>query len=254
MFIWFTGTLARLVQRLVPDREPAPKEIITPKFLSEGLLVTPTLALDAARMEGQRLGAIASDMVHKLGPALEERDMAALDELETLDDQVDVLQEHILEYLGEIHKQELTDEQAGRLLLMIKGLDDVERIADTVRSDLIPLGRKAHEQSVEPSDTTRHILTTLYDRVCHAVRQATEAVGDMDQNKALEVINMKSEVSALVNDALKYQAERVSPTTPDLIAAFRMEDEVIDALRRIYRLTKRVAKLLLPDVISVKEA
>ena len=33
-----------------------------------------------------------------------------------------------------------------------------------------------------------------------------------------------------------------------------MEDDFIDDLRRIYRLTKRVAKLLLPDVVSVKEA
>ena len=75
LFISFTGVLARLVQRLIPERELVSKEIITPKFLSEGLLETPTLALDAARMEGQRLGDIASDMVHKLGPALVDRDM-----------------------------------------------------------------------------------------------------------------------------------------------------------------------------------
>jgi hypothetical protein len=41
--------------------------------------------------------------------------------------------------------------------------------------------------------------------------------------------------------------------TPDLIATFRMEDEVIDALRRIYRLTRRLAKLLLPAVVASRE-
>ena len=254
LFISFTGVLARLVQRLIPERELVSKEIITPKFLSEGLLETPTLALDAARMEGQRLGDIASDMVHKLGPALVNRDMQKLDELEKMDDQVDVLQEKILDYLGEIHKQELTEKQANELILLIKGVDDIERIADTVRSDLIPLGRSTHAQGVEPSDTTRHILLALYERVCHSVRQATTAIGDGDQNKALEVINMKSEITSLINDALQYQAERVVPTTPDLIATFRMEDEVIDALRRIYRLSKRVAKLLLPEAVMAKEA
>jgi phosphate:Na+ symporter len=86
------------------------------------------------------------------------------------------------------------------------------------------------------------------------VRQATDAIGDVDQNKALEVINMKSEINGLIDDALQYQAARVAPTTPDSIATFRMEDEVIDALRRIYRLSKRVARLILPDVISIKEA
>ena len=42
----------------------------------------------------------------------------------------------------------------------------------------------------------------------------------------------------MAHESLQYQADRVAPTTPDLIATFRMEDEVIDALRRIYRLSK----------------
>jgi phosphate:Na+ symporter len=254
LFISFTGVLARFVQRLIPEKEEVTLEIIQPKFLSEGLLETPSLALDAVGLEARRLGDIASEMVHKLGPAFEARDMRGLDELEKMDDQVDVLQEKILDYLGEIHKQELTEKQGNELILMIKGLDDIERIADTVRSDLIPLGRAAHAQNVEASDTTRYILTTLYERVCHAVRQVTAAIGDADQNKALEVVNMKSEINSLISDAMQYQAERVAPTTPGLIAMFRMEDEVIDALRRIYRLSKRVAKLMLPDVVSLKEA
>jgi len=139
-------------------------------------------------------------------------------------------------------------------LLLLKGLDEIERIADTIRSDLIPLGRSAYEQGFEATETTRHILTTLYERVCHAVRQATAAIADVDQNKALEVVNMKAEINGLINESLQYQADRVAPTTPDLIATFRMEDEVIDALRRIYRLSKRLAKLMLPAVVSSKEA
>ena len=118
---------------------------------------------------------------------------------------------------------------------------------------LIPLGRSAHEQGFEATDTTRHILTTLYERVCYAVRQATAAIADVDQNKALEVVNMKAEINSLINESLQYQADRVAPTTPDLIATFRMEDEVIDALRRIYRLSKRLAKLLLPEAVLAKE-
>ena len=254
LFIWFTGTLAKLVQRLIPEKAEVSLEIITPKFLSEELLPTPTLALDAARYEGQRLGEIASNMVHQFGPAIQDRDMAQLDTLETMDDQVDVLQEKILEYLGEIHKQELTEKQSVDLLLLMKGVDEIERIADIVRSDLIPLGRTIHEQGVEPSETTRHILEALYERVCKSVQNSIDAIGEVDQNKALEVINMKADINSLIANALQFQAQRVVPTTPDLIATFRMEDEVIDSLKRIYDLSKRLAKLMLPAVVSTKEA
>jgi phosphate:Na+ symporter len=254
LFISFTGALARLVQKLVPEREVVSREIITPKYLSEELLQTPTLALDAARFEGHRLGEIASAMVHQLGPALQARDMEKLEELETMDDQVDVLQGKILEYLGQVHKQELTDRQGRDLLQLMHGVDEIERIADTVRSDLIPLGRTIFEQGIEASETTKHILTALYDRVCDSVRQATSAISEIDENKALEVINMKSDISRLIDNALQFQAERVTPTTPDLIATFRLEDEVIDSLRRIYRLSKRLAMLIIPDELSAKQA
>jgi len=251
LFIGFTGVLARFVQKLVPEREEAELEIIKPKFLSESLLITPSLALDAARMEGQRMGGIALDMVEKLAPALESRDMKKLGELEKLDDQVIVLKELILEYLGEIHKQELTDKQGKQLLRMIMGLDGIERIADTVKSDLLPLGRYVIEKEIETTETTKHVLTKLYQRVCDAVRLATGAIGEIDQNMALEVVNMKPEVNGLIQEALEYQANRVAPTTsPDLITNFRMEDEFIDALHRMYSLSRRVARLMLPAVVS----
>jgi len=254
LFIWFTGFLARIVQRLVPESDKTALQIIEPKYLSPELVDTPAMALDAAQRECHRLGTIALDMVSMIGPALRERDTEHFDELEKLDDQIDVLHESILNYLNDIQKQTLTDKQVEDLLLMMKGTDEIERIADTVRSDLIPLGRDVIERGLETSETTRHILTDLYDRVHQSVRFATEAIVDRNENMALEVINMKSEVNGLINDALRYQAERVAPTTPDLIAIFRTEDDVIDALRRIYRLSKRLAKLILPAVVSIKEA
>jgi phosphate:Na+ symporter len=254
LFIGFTGVLARLVQRLVPEREEAELEIIKPKFLSESLLPTPSLALDAARMETQRLGVIALNMIEALKPAFDSRDMKNLAELEKMDDQVVVLKEDILEYLGEIHKQELTEKQGQHVLRMIMGLDGIERIADTVKGDLLPLGRTVIEKDMQSTETTRHILTSLYQRVCDAVRMATGAIGEVDQNMALEVVNMKPEINGLITEALQYQADRVAPTTsPELITNFRMEDEFIDALHRIYQLSKRLARLMLPAAVTGRE-
>lgn len=254
LFISFTGTLAKLVERMVPDRKVVSKAIIEPKYLSEELLYSPTLALDAARFEGHRMSEIALDMVQNLGPALQARDMGQLDKLERMDDQVDVLQEKIHDYLGKIYQQELTEKQGNDLVLLMHGVDEIERIADTVRSDIIPLGRTIHEQNIEATETIRHILTSLYERVCESVRLSTSAIADEDQNKALEVVNMKADINSLIDEALRYQSERVSLTTPNLIEMFRMEDEVIDALRRIYELSKRLSKLILPNAVMAKEA
>ena len=64
---------------------------------------------------------------------------------------------------------------------------------------------------------------------------------------------MKSAVNGLIEDALEYQQERIAPTEPQLIALFRLEDEVIDALKRIYSLSKRIANLMLPDAVMARD-
>ena len=254
IFIWFTGAFAVLVRRLVPDRPQKGTEIVRPKFLDEDLLGTPTLALEAVRLELGHLGELATGMVRQLRPALESRDSAQLDELERRDDQVDVLHEKITEYLSQAHKEALTDDETARFLRLMRGADEIERIGNVVQSDLIPLGRVAEAEDIELTDTTRMVLETLYERVCASVENAVRAVADGDEVLARDVIAMKAEINGLIAEALSYQAERVAPTTPDLIAVFRMEDEFIDSLKRIYSHAKRLAKLLLPPVVAAKEA
>ena len=254
LFIWFTGVLATLVTRLVPDREEKGTEIVRPKFLDDDLLGTPALALESVRLELGHLGELASGMVRQLRPALESRDLAQLDELERRDDQVDVLHEKITEYLSRAHKEALTDDETTVFLRLMRGADEIERIGDVIESDLIPLGRVARAEGIELTDTARMVLGELYERVCTSVEDAVTAVRDRDEALARDVIAMKAEINRQIAEALDYQAERVAPTTPDLIAVFRMEDEIIDSLKRIYSHAKRLAKLLLPPVVAAKEA
>ena len=253
VFIFFTGMFARIVEKLVPERIEVTKEIIAPQFLDETLLQTPPLAMQAAAFEGHRLSELASKMVHDVGPAIQSRDPKQLDELENLDDQVDVLKQKIMHYLGEIYRQELTTDESKRLLRMMRGVDEIQRISARVRSDLIPVGRTLIETGLEVSETTKHTMETLYDSVCKAVRLAVEAIDEKDEAKALEVIQMKSTVKGLIKDALEFQQERIAPTDPDLVTRFRLEDEVIDAMKHIYTLSKRLANLLLPEIVAARD-
>jgi len=135
----------------------------------------------------------------------------------------------------------------------MRGVDEIQRIGTVVRNDLIGVGRQLLESDFETSETTEHVLRTLYDQVCSAVSLAVDSIAELDESKALEVIQMKSKVNGLIDDALDYQQERIAPTEPQLIELFRLEDEVIDALKRIYSLSKRVANLLLPDAVMARD-
>ncbi len=253
VFIWFTGLFAKIVERMVPERVEVTKEIITPEFLDETLLQTPPLAMQAAAFEGHRLGELASKMVHDIGPAMESRDPKQLDELENLDNRIDVLKAKISDYLGEIYRQELTTEESKRLLRMMRAADEIQRISTRVRSDLIPIGRTVIETDLEASETTKHVFAALYHGVCDSVRLAVEAIDERDEAKALEVIEMKSTIKGLIADALEFQQDRIAPTDPHLVMRFRLEDEMIDSLKRIYALARRIANLLLPEIVAARD-
>ncbi len=88
--------------------------------------------------------------------------------------------------------------------------------------------------------------------MCAAVNLAVDAINDNDEGKAHEIIQMRSTVHGLIDDALDYQQERFSSSDGQLAALFRLEDDVIDSLKRIYSLSKRVANLLLPATVAAR--
>jgi phosphate:Na+ symporter len=253
IFIWFTGAFARAVERLVPERIEPVKEIIAAKFLDSALLDTPTLALEATRFEGQRLAGITLDMMNGIGPALRSGEKSRLEDIEKLDGQVDVLKGKIMAYLGDIYTQELTQDESTRLLRQMRGIDEIQRISSVIRNDMLDIGHQIIDTDVEYSETTDHSLRKLYEQVCSAVALAVEAIGDRDESKALDVIQMKPTVNRLIEDALEFQQQRVAPAAPDLIAQFRIEGQVIDALKRVYSLSKRLANLMLPGTVAARD-
>ena len=60
---------------------------------------------------------------------------------------------------------------------------------------------------------------------------------------------MKDDINRLVREALHLQAERLKTEGADNIDLTHFENELIDSLKRIYSLTKRIAKLSLPETV-----
>jgi phosphate:Na+ symporter len=64
---------------------------------------------------------------------------------------------------------------------------------------------------------------------------------------------IKDEVNQLVYQALQLQAQRLKSEGADNIDVTMFENELIDSMKRIYSLSKRIAKLMVPDSL-IQEA
>jgi len=91
LFLGFTTTFARLVERLVPEKAEAEKIIVRPKYLDREMLEIPSMALERVRFELGHMGEIISDMLARLEEGFLQRDKHKLEEVTMMDDKVDIL-------------------------------------------------------------------------------------------------------------------------------------------------------------------
>jgi len=243
VFLPFTVPFARLINWLVPDRARAEEEaIIKSRYLDRILLMTPALSLNAVRHELRRTGVRVEAMVEDVLPTMLHGDHGKLDALVERDDEIDLLHKEIVKYMGEISKQSLTEKHSLELAGLMSAANNLESIGDVVETDLASIGRRRISEGVTVSEETEGRLRALHQVVMDATKKAILAVVDDDRSAAVEVIELKSDISQLVQEVERHQALRLVADEPGRVEAYTLEMDMIDKLRRIYYHAKRMAK------------
>ena len=252
VFIWFTPVFAKLAERLVREKPVEEKIIVKPRYLDKELLEVPTVALENARFEIGHMGEITSDMLTTLWLAFQNRDRDMVDEVVKMDDKVDVLSELILEYMSAIQQESLSDESSHTLQSLMSATINIESLADVIESELSVICKKFIDYDLKESDETLTLFVDFANNVGQAFDKLVEAIKNNDESVAAEVIALREQIRHSVDDILKNQARRIGIQTSKHLLLVRLELEMLDHLRRIYTLTKRIAREFIPDELAVK--
>jgi phosphate:Na+ symporter len=252
IFIGFTTFFARLAEKLVPARPVEEKIIIEPRYLDEDVIEIPAMALEQVRFELGHMGEIINEMFSTLRSGVRAGDKQQCDTVLKLNDKVDILHDAILEYLREIRQQSLTDQQSASFQALMSATVNLENLANIINDELVDVGKGFIDMKIDTSEATRLLLTDLTDKVSHAVDQVIHAVREEDETAAEDVINVKDEVSRIADEFLMRQSERIGIQDRGHLNLVRLEMELLDKLRSIYTLAKRIAKDFVPDEVASK--
>jgi phosphate:Na+ symporter len=250
IFIGFTSQFARLVEKLVPDKPVEEKIIAQPKYLDEELLETPSLALDRVRLEIGHMGDRVKEMLQGIMTAIIKGDRMMLRNIAKIDDEVDILHGHIVTYLGHISQKALTEEQTRVLVDLMAATNDLENIGDIIETDLVYLGNEGIDEQVSISEETREVLRKLHHVVSTTAELAIDAVMENDERAAQEVIAMKADINRLMDSAAMHESKRLVAEEPNRLAAYTLEIDIIEKLKRIYYFSKHMAKAVMPEEVS----
>ncbi|MDA1231497.1 MAG: Na/Pi cotransporter family protein [Planctomycetota bacterium] len=245
LFIWLTGPMAKLVDWIVPWREEPVG--ISPKYLDKMFLEQPALALDQVRRELVRLAELDRDVLKQsLGVATagDQRDFARLRRAE---EDIDTLYGAIINYLALLSQRNLVDPQSTQLHQYIAIANYLENVGDVVENNVLIDAVKRIRLGVVVSPSTTDVLRTIHDKVCWAFERAIDALRDGNQSAASEAVESKTVVNDLSEKATSHLAKRLIAFEPNRLAAFTVETDIIENLKRINTLTRRIARVLIKD-------
>ncbi|WP_442510356.1 Na/Pi cotransporter family protein [Novipirellula sp. SH528] len=247
LFIGFTGPLAKLVDRMVPKREE-PKGIGA-LYLDAMYLEHPALALDQVHRELVRLGELSQNLLKQsLAVATQgsRRDIARI--REKVDD-VDHLHGEIITFLARLSQKSIMDPQSNQLYRYIGIANYMENVGDVVENNVLTDATKRIQSNVAVSPGTIEVLSTVHKQVCWAFDRLVTALRERDFEAARDAAESKTEVNKIAEKAAFHLAQRLVAYEPNRLASFKVETDIIENLKRINTLTRRIADVVLENEV-----
>jgi phosphate:Na+ symporter len=263
LFLPFSAIFARYVFRILPDK--ASEKGIDPviRHLDERVISTPAIAIGSARSEIARmakilvrmLDAIIIPFVSKKAKAKKDEydpKLSLLEGIEMRENQIDFLETKIGDYLLQITRQKLSDEQASEVYGMISIVKDMESIGDIINNRMVPLVDKKKELDKDFSKEGKNELIAYHDNVCMQIRRLEHTFTEIDPEIARKTVLMEEKYLDLLSQYRSQLLIRLTREQDMPMETYGVYLELIDLMKQISVFTGNIANTILTSVVQVQ--
>ena len=256
LFLPLAGLFATIVNKLVPIKELTVEEKaiakFKPKYLDEGMLDTPPIALSMVRRETRRMGEVVEEMLSQVPAVVYKGDTDKLTEFHEKDDQVDALYSAIKSYLTRVSRRDLNESSANEAMMLSTTTTEIENIGDIIEIHMSHLASMCSLNNVSFSDEEMESLKLYHGKVHEAFRSSMIAVEHERRAAAQIVLDKEKEIVGGMNDLISKKQRRFlhEEHTPQEMAAFTLQTDIMENLKRIYEHSKRISMLALQKETS----
>jgi phosphate:Na+ symporter len=250
-FLPLAGVFTRIIQRMVPDRvETAAEAAVAsfqPKFLDNTMLLSPPMAISMVRREVARMGETVEEMLLAVPETVFKGRTDRMAEVRAMDDRVDSLYSAIASYLAKLGTHNLSGNSAGDAMTAMTVTTELENVGDIIETNMSHLTDICSSSNIQLGPQILEELTDYHSKLVKAFKASVVAFEHDNLDAAREVLGMGGE---LIEGMDKLQLDRQNQIlqedhTPQEMAAFTFETDVMENFKRIYHHLQRVAKLVL---------
>ncbi|MEN8192483.1 MAG: Na/Pi symporter [Bacteroidota bacterium] len=247
MILPFINQTAALVIKFLPDKkavieEESPYEA---KFLDEGLISTPTLALNLAKAEILNMAKKVQSNVSNIIRPFQRNDDDICSEIKEQEREIDFLVAEIKNYINKISQESSDPKRIDEVFQMLYSITEFEQIGDIVSRNLRRLARKKMKSNVEFSKTGIEDIINYHTKTLKQISRAIALFKDVNLEDAEKMERKYKKYRLLEVDFRRTHFDRLREDIPETVATSEMHLELLDQLKRISSHATNVARILL---------
>ncbi|WP_093216987.1 Na/Pi cotransporter family protein [Sediminibacillus albus] len=191
----FIGALAYIVTKLIPGEdaiiEYKPKHL-DPIFIQQ----SPSVALDQAKEEVIRMGEYAHKGLEESSLYLNNHSQKHADMALQIEGALNNLDKEITEYLVSLSGTSFSDADSAKHSALMDSVRDIERIGDHFEN-IVELVDYKISNKVVVTEQAQQDLNDMFDLTLITVKQAIKALGEMDREEALAVVQKEDQIDQM---------------------------------------------------------
>jgi len=239
-FIGFTGRVATLTERWLPDAR-CPEGAGQPRYLDPLALATPPLALGNAAREAIRLADTVQDMLTGLMTVLRTNDTQLAEVLRRRDDEVDRLYSAIKRYLAQISREALDAAESRRWTEVIQFTINMEHVGDIIERGLLDVAERKIRHGLSFSDAGIAEISDLHTRLVANLQLGVAVFLNGDLKSAQSLMSEKVAFRELEMRYADQHLLRLSDNTRQSIETSSLHLDLLADFKRINSLFCSVA-------------
>jgi phosphate:Na+ symporter len=250
IFIGLLDPFARLLERLFPARKTV-EDPSAPRYLDEGLIEAPSLALADASRETLRVADSVETMLRDVMTALLTNDRALAAKISRTDRAVDRLSEAIKFYVTELTRGGLAEREGQRATEIISFAINLEHIGDIIDKNLCQIALRKSKHNLQFSPDGAAELEAYHRRVLENFKIALVVFMSGDAAGAHKLVAEKADMRSAELAAAERHLERLREGRPETVETTSLHLSILRDLKRIH---SHICSVAYPVLQSIGEA
>ena len=251
LFIPIIGILVKVVTKIGPGKE-LERMPSDPIFLDHNVLDRPFAAIHLATKEIIRLAEMTFTMIRDAQKAFVGGDREAADKVKQTEENVNVLQEHIVNYLaGMFTADTITEEQSAKVSGLLHIAADIEHIGDHCKN-ISEFADEKIKNSYDFSEEAYGEICGCFDLAKKMAAKSIEAMEECSHEIAGDVRIMEKEMNRTESELRLHHMKRISDgkCSPEFTVIYT---DVVHNIEKIGDYCNNIAEAVEDNVVEKSE-